>query len=71
MASGTGWCAAYTDAGYIRIFSQDGVQKQVIQQSSLVVTMVGYENMLAIIYHNGLPVYEYQQLKVKIINCGD
>lgn len=70
VASGTGWCACYTDQGYLRIFSQTGVQKQVIHQSSLVVSMTGYENHLVIVYHNGLPIYDHQQLRVKIIDCG-
>jgi len=29
IAQGSGWCAAYTDAGFVRVFSQDGVQSQV------------------------------------------
>ena len=36
----------------------------------MVATMVGYENMLVIVYHSGLPVYDYQQLQYKIIDCG-
>lgn len=70
IAQGTGWVAAFTSAGYIRIFSNDGVQKFVLHQSSQVVTMTGYENMLVIIYHGGLPVYDSQQLKFKVIDCG-
>lgn len=30
--------------------------------------MTGYENMLAIIYHSGPPIYAYQSLKVKMID---
>lgn len=70
IASGSGWCACYTDQGYLRIFSQTGVQKQVIHQSSIVVSMTGYENHLVVVYHGGLPIYDHQQLRVKIIDCG-
>lgn len=70
IASGSGWCACVTDKNWLRIFSQDGVQKQVLSQSSQIVTMVGYENLLAITYHDGLPIYDSQQIKMKIINCG-
>ena len=28
IASGSGWCACVTDKNWLRIFSQDGVQKQ-------------------------------------------
>ena len=70
IAQGTSWCACYTDKGYIRVFSQEGVQKYVFHQSSLVTTMVGYENMLVVVYHAGLPLFGDQQLKYKIIDCG-
>lgn len=30
LAVGTGWVAVYTDFGYIRIFSIDGIQKQIL-----------------------------------------
>jgi len=32
--------------------------------------MVGYENMLVVVYHAGLPIFEHQQLKYKVIDCG-
>ncbi len=51
LAQGSGWCAVYTDFNYIRIFSQEGVQKQILMQGSRIVTMTGYENFLVVIYH--------------------
>lgn len=36
----------------------------------MIVTMTGYENLLVIVYHAGLPIYDHQQLKFKIIDCG-
>lgn len=70
IAQGSGWCAAATSNGFLRIFSSEGVQKQILHQSCQIVTMAGYENLLAIFYHSGLPVYESQQIKFKIIDCG-
>ena len=34
-------------------------------------TMVGYENLLAIVYHSGPSVYGCQALKVKIIEMSN
>ena len=51
IAQGSRWCCAYTDSGYLRFFSSEGIQRNVIHQGSLVVTMVGYENLLAVVYH--------------------
>ena len=59
IASGTGWCACHTDQGYLRIFSQSGVQKQMLLQSAIVVSMTGYENLLVVVYHAGLPIYDH------------
>ena len=57
LALGTGWSVAFTDFGYIRVFSIDGIQKYVFCQGTPVVTMVGYENLLAIVYHAGPSIY--------------
>ena len=56
LAQGSAWCAVYTDQSYVRIFSIEEVQKYVFIQSSQVVTMTGYENLLVIVYHSGLPI---------------
>ena len=59
VAIGAGWCAAYTDFGYIRVFSSNGIQKYVFSVGSPLLTMVGYENILALVYHSGPPVYGF------------
>ena len=33
--------------------------------------MTGYENFLAVFYHAGLPVYQQQQIKCKIIDMNN
>jgi len=71
VAQGSQWVACSTDNNYIRVFSTEGVQKTVISQSQLVVTMAGYENLLAVVYHAGLPIFDQQQLRCKIIDCSN
>lgn len=71
VAIGSKWVACQTDANFLRFFTKDGVQKIILSQSSMVVTMAGYENLLAIVYHSGLPIYEFQQLKCKIIDTNN
>lgn len=70
VAQGSGWVAALTDVGYIRIFTTDGIQTTIIQTSPHAVTMVGYENMLTIFEHSSLPIYKQQEISYRIIDCG-
>lgn len=44
LAIGTGWVCAFTDFGYFRVFSCDGIQKYIMCQGTPVVSMTGYEN---------------------------
>jgi len=57
VSVGSGWAAAFTDSGLIRIFTAEGVQKQIISIGSALVTTCAYENLLAFVYHQGVPVY--------------
>jgi hypothetical protein len=68
LALGSGWAAAATDYGYIRVFSSEGVQRTIICQGTPFVTMAGYENLLAVVYHAGPAVYGCQALKLKIFD---
>ena len=68
LAIGSGWCAIHTNFNYIRIFSNDGIQKHLLCQGTSIVTMVGYENFLAVIYHAGPAFLTCQTMRVKIIN---
>jgi chromosome transmission fidelity protein 4 len=70
LASGTGWAAVYTNQGLIRVFSTTGIQKYVISQGLPILTMVGYENLLGVIYHQGPPVLGYQSTRVKILDIS-
>ena len=68
LAIGSGWCAAYTSLNYFRIFSNDGIQKTIFCQATPVVTIAGYENLLAVVYHSGPSIYGCQALRLKVIN---
>ena len=68
MAVGAGWCAAFTTANYVRVFSADGRQKTLLSQGTPVVSMSGYENLLAIVCHGGPPVYGCQSYRLKVVN---
>ena len=50
LAVGSGWNAVLTNYNYIRIFSNNGIQKGLLCQAHPIVTMAGYENFLAIVY---------------------
>ena len=68
LAVGSGWVAVFTSANYFRVFSADGIQKAIFCQSTPVVTMTGYENLLVVVYHEGPSIYGCQALKMKVIN---
>lgn len=70
VAQGSGWVAALTDLGYIRVFTTDGIQTTIMQTNPNAVTMVGYENMLAVFEHTSLPIYDQQVINYRIIDCG-
>ena len=68
LAIGSGWCAVATDFGYIRVFTIEGVQRTILCQGTPFITMVGYENLLAVVYHGGPSVYGCQASRLKLID---
>ena len=50
LAVGSGWNAVHTTFNYLRIFSNNGIQKDMICVAHPIVTMAGYENFLAVVY---------------------
>jgi len=50
LAVGSGWNSVLTNFNYVRVFSNNGVQKALMCQAHPVVTMAGYENYLVIVY---------------------
>lgn len=70
LAIGSNFCAIATDLNYIRFFSLEGTQTFVTSYSCSIVTMIAYESLLCIITHNGLPMLESQNLRMKIIDVS-
>lgn len=70
LAMGSGWSVVATDFGYLRAFSNEGIQRNIICHGTPFVTMGGYENLLAVVYHAGPSVYGCQVLKMKIIDMS-
>ena len=68
LAIGVKWWAVATDSNYIRVFSIEGVQTFIMSHNWPIVSLLGYENLLCIISHNGLPMLECQNLKMKIVD---
>ncbi|CAI2383333.1 unnamed protein product [Moneuplotes crassus] len=68
VALGSTFCAVSTDSNYVRFFSLEGVQTFMMSCFHSVVCMAAYENLLCVVSHNGLPMLEAQNLKLKIID---
>jgi len=68
VALGTRWAAVYTSDYVIRVFSHEGIQKHIFCMESPVVTMCGYENLLAIIYHNSVPILGNQRMNIRLLD---
>ena len=71
ITMGSNWCAVATSNHYIRVFSLEGVQTFIMAYSKPVISILGYENLLCVISHNGLPMRDSQNLKWKIIDTED
>ncbi|CDW81941.1 wd repeat and hmg-box dna-binding protein 1-like [Stylonychia lemnae] len=71
LANGSDWVAIYTNLNYVRVFSNEGIQKYIFSLATPLVSMTGYENLLSIAYHAGPPVYGCQAMKVRTydMNC--
>ena len=70
LAVGSGWNAVLTTFNYLRIFSNNGIQKDMICVAHPIVTMAGYENFLAVVYQSGPAFHGYQPMRVKIFNMS-
>jgi len=68
VAIGIDWIAVYTSEYYVRVFSLDGLQLHVFCIEAPVVTICAYRNLLAIVYHHSIPIYNIQKMNIRIIN---
>ncbi|KAK9105292.1 hypothetical protein Scep_022136 [Stephania cephalantha] len=72
VALGTGWVAAATSLHFLRIFTEGGLQKNVVSLDGRVVTASGFKNKLAVVYHvsDSLPSND-QMLEFRVFNISD
>lgn len=69
LAIGAEWCAVYTDFGYLRCFTLNGTQSMVMCFNH-VISMTGYENHLAMVYHSSPPLFGTQTIRLKILDSN-
>lgn len=56
VAAGSGWCAVATDKGFLHVLSSTGVTISVSWLKGPVVSMIGRDSRLAVIYHAAAPM---------------
>lgn len=66
VAVGAGWAAVATSKGLLRIFSSTGVQLHVYWLKGPVVTLVGADSQLAVLYNSGQPVDGTSRINVEL-----
>lgn len=66
VAVGAGWAAVATSKGLLRVFSSTGVQLHVYWLKGPVVTLVGADSQLAVIYNSGQPVDGTSRINVEL-----
>jgi len=71
LAIGSRWIAVSSDFDNLRMFSLDGNLKRMFSMPMRVITMCGYENLLAIVYCLSAPIFGNQRLSVKVIDVLD
>lgn len=67
---GSTWCAVATDFNFLRIFNLVGIELNVINYEKRIVCMAGYENLLAYVIHDSVPISGAQNLKLIIFDVN-
>ncbi|KAG7162954.1 WD repeat and HMG-box DNA-binding protein 1-like [Homarus americanus] len=67
---GTDWVAVATDRRNLRIFSTSGIQRDLISIPGPVVCIVGSEDQLMLIFHNGMGVSGDQHLVSNVLSVS-
>jgi len=68
VAIGNNWFAVITDLHLIRIFNFKGIETKFLCLEKPLVCAAGYENLLAIVYHDAPPFLGCQCLKLRVID---
>ncbi|XP_071522492.1 WD repeat and HMG-box DNA-binding protein 1 isoform X1 [Panulirus ornatus] len=67
---GTGWVAIATDRRNLRIFSTSGIQRDIISIPGPVVCLAGFEDLLMLVYHNGMGVSGDQHMAIIVLSMN-
>lgn len=71
VALGTSWVAAVTSLNFLRIFSEGGLQKNVISLDGPIVTASGFKDELAVVTHISPPLTSNDQmLEFRVFNMS-
>ncbi|XP_076066619.1 chromosome transmission fidelity 4 isoform X2 [Oratosquilla oratoria] len=65
---GNGWVAVGTDKRNLRIYTTAGFQRDMLAIPGPVVCLAGFENLLMVVFHNGLGVMGDQNLGYIVLN---
>lgn len=68
VCMGTNWICAYTTCNNLRLFTYQGIENCCISMDKPVVCICGYENLLAVVYHNSIPLLGHQSMIVRVYN---
>jgi hypothetical protein len=65
---GAGWIAAgkFMQSSEIRVFDMIGHEIRTLSFDRPVVAMRAFENVLAVVYHEGVPMWDCQQLAMQL-----
>ena len=68
ICMGTNWICAYTSMNNLRLFTNQGIEIFCISMDKPVVCICGYENLLAVVYHDSIPLLGHQSMHVRVYN---
>lgn len=71
IALGVHWAAAKTNKGLIRIFNPSGTEDHLFAFGRPIVGLAIYENLLAILYHDGAPFSGRQIIRLQFKNLSN
>lgn len=68
VALGDTWVAVATNKQYVRLISHTGIQSFILSLAGPAVTMVGQANLLAVVFHDGVPLPGHQNLGLIVLD---
>ena len=68
VALGDTWVAVGTNKQYVRLISHTGIQSFILSLSGPPVSMVGQAALLAVVFHDGVPLPGHQNLGLLVLD---